>query len=184
MLSRFAAIRHLIERFGQSLTLLSGYALLGAVLMICVDIGLRRLALGSMRGSDELSGYAFAFGTTWSLSYAFFSGSNIRVTVVRQLFPVKARALLDVFGTSLLFGIAVLLCCYGTRELTTSIVFSAVSNTPLRVPLWIPQSLWVSGLILFTIATGLTVVETAIRFVVGDYRGVEAIIGTGGDGKY
>jgi hypothetical protein len=38
------------------------------------------------------------------------------------------------------------------RTLSDSLLFGSVSSTPLQTPLWIPQSLWVAGLLVFALA--------------------------------
>ena len=40
----------------------------------------------------------------------------------------------------------------GWRTLDDSLTFGSVSSSPLQVPLWIPQSLWMAGLIVFALA--------------------------------
>ncbi|GIR54663.1 MAG: hypothetical protein CM15mP62_21340 [Rhodospirillaceae bacterium] len=49
----------------------------------------------------------------------------------------------------------------GWYTLDESLTFGSVSSSPLQVPLWIPQSLWMAGLIIF----GLSALWTAFRGV-------------------
>lgn len=172
------AIRRVVERLSRWLTLVGAYMLLAAALVICADVFLRRFAGTSVHGADELSGYALAISTAWALAYAFYCKSHIRIDVIHRILPIRTRTWLDVLGTAMLFGLAILLCYFGGRELITSISYSAVANTTLRVPLWIPQSLWVSGLVLFAIATGFALVEAVLRLVNRDHRGIETVVGT------
>ena len=58
----------------------------------------------------------------------------------------------------------------GWRTLSDSLAFNAVSSTPLQVPLWIPQSLWVAGLCLFALAA----LWTALRGLIALRRGIHA----------
>ena len=52
--------------------------------------------------------------------------------------------------------------------LDESLAFKSVSSTPLQVPLWIPQSLWLAGLVLFS----LTALVMAARGVLALRRGL------------
>lgn len=173
--------RGLVAKISYALTLLGGYALLCAALLICVDVFLRKFEGMSVLGSDELSGYALAIGTGWALSFAFVRKSHIRIDIVRQVLPDPYRSIMDVFAVAVLFIAALLLSYFGGLEFVESVRYSTVANTPLRVPLWIPQSLWASGLVLFATATGLATVEALLRLFLRDYSGVSEIAGMAGD---
>jgi TRAP-type C4-dicarboxylate transport system permease small subunit len=58
----------------------------------------------------------------------------------------------------------------GWRTLNDSLLFGSVSSSPLQVPLWIPQSLWMAGLCLF----GLSALWTAVRGLLALRHGLEA----------
>lgn len=178
-----AATRRVVSRVSRALTLLGAYALLASAILICIDIVLRRFFAMSVAGSDELSGYALAIGTAWAFGFAFLTRSHIRIDILRQYGSGRTRACMDVFAALVLFLAAALLCYYGGRELAESIRYSTVANTPLRVPLWMPQSLWVSGLLLFAISTGVVAVEALLRLIAGDHEGVATIAGIPSDGR-
>ena len=178
-----ARIRCVLGRVTHALTLLGAYAVLVSALLICLDIVLRRYFGMSVAGSDELSGYALAVGGAWAFGFAFLAKSHIRIDILRQFASARTRAAMDVFAAFVLFLAASLLCYYGGRELAESIRFSSVANTPLRMPMWIPQSLWMSGLVLFALSTGAVTLEALLRLIAGDFRTVEAVAGMPGGGE-
>ena len=46
-------------------------------------------------GSDEISGYLFAVGTSWSLAYVLCTRGDIRIDAVYGRLPLKVRGWLD-----------------------------------------------------------------------------------------
>lgn len=166
-----------MDRLSLALTLVGGYALLAAAILVGVDVLLRRLAGTSVTGADELSGYALAIATSWALSYAFARKSHIRIDALYRLLPLRTKAVLDVLAAATMLLVAGLLIWQGAGEFLDSFAYRAVANTPFRTPLWIPQSLWLSGLCLFGAAVAATLCEAAIKLVEGDAAGVNAIGG-------
>ena len=53
--------------------------------------------------------------------------------------------------------------------LSDSLTFGSVTSTPLQTPLWIPQSLWLAGLVLF----GLSALWTALMGLLALRQGLD-----------
>jgi TRAP-type C4-dicarboxylate transport system permease small subunit len=140
----------------------SGYAVLGCAILIGIDIVLRKLFSISLQGSDEISGYVLAVTFAWSAAWALFRDAHIRIDIVSSRLPPGPRRAFDLLALASLVGVAMLLAWQGCTVLGESVRLSSVSNTPLRIPLWMPQGLWVVGLIGFALAT---VILLAARFV-------------------
>ena len=126
-----------------------GALLLLAAFTVSVDVVLRKLFAVSLGGADELSGYAFAIGTAWAFAFALLRRANVRVDALYQHLPLKFCALLDILALLALGWFVAYLAFYGWQVLETSWTLSARSNSALKMPLWIPQSLWVAGLAAF-----------------------------------
>ncbi|MEH0072355.1 TRAP transporter small permease [Pannonibacter sp. Pt2-lr] len=75
--------------------LVSGALTIASVLLISYDVIVRKLFGITIGGSDELSSYAFAISTSWSLAYGVMQRANVRVDVLYQYLPVRVSALLD-----------------------------------------------------------------------------------------
>jgi hypothetical protein len=59
--------------------------------------------------------------------------------------------------------------------IAATVHFGKVSATPLRVPLWIPQSALFMGFLLLTFQFGLTIADRAARLITpGEKRGADA----------
>ncbi|MVW72330.1 TRAP transporter small permease subunit [Bordetella sp. 15P40C-2] len=157
------------ENLSRQLALIGVYVLLATAVLVSVDVIVRKIFNVALVGIDELGGYALALATSWALSYAFFEGAHIRVNVVHMTLPKPAKAWLDVlavFVSAILIAVLawqVWILAFDSWE------FDAVSNTPLRVPMWIPQFLYLAGVVLFLISAILVFVESTCLVLRGKY---------------
>jgi hypothetical protein len=72
----------------------------------------------------------------------------------------------------------VILSYFAILVLSTSVVRESTSNTPLQTPMWIPQSLWVFGLISFTAVIAAILAGTVQRLLRGDPGSVRSLAGS------
>lgn len=176
-MKKLSQIRAAIETLSRYLTLITGYMLFAAGLLVCFDVIVRRLFNYSLAGADELSGYALAAATAGAFSYALFTQSHIRIDALYRLLPLKTKAVMDVLAGLSFILVAGLLAYMGTAEAIESATYHAVASTPWRTPLWIPQSVWALGLILFALAAIVTTLEAILRLMSGDAAGAHALAG-------
>lgn len=128
-------------------------------------------------GSDEISGYLFAVGTSWSLAYVLCTRGHIRIDALYGNFSLKVRCLLDLFALAL-FGIFIFAMVYRAYDLTyTNFVEYNRSNTNLRIPLAWAQIPWFAGLLLFAIALVVSFLRTVLALLRGDYATAAATSG-------
>ncbi len=154
-----------------------GVLLFAAAFTVSVDVIARKLFTVSLGGSDELSGYAFAIGTAWSFAFALLGRVNVRVDALYQLLPKPVCALLDILALVALGVFVAYLARWSWEVLATSWTLSAQSNSALKVPLWIPQTLWFSGLALFIVTLLLLLARALGLLFAGDWSGVNELLG-------
>lgn len=154
-----------------------GALLFLAAFTVSVDVLARKLFTVSLGGADELSGYAFAIGTAWAFSFALLRRANVRVDALYQRLPRKWCAVLDVLALVSLGVFVTYLAYYAYDVLATSWELSARSNSSLKVPLWIPQSLWVTGLVLYLATIALLLVRSLTALFTGDWTTVHTLLG-------
>ncbi|MET3925523.1 TRAP transporter small permease [Devosia sp. 2618] len=130
---------------------IGGSALLGVAVLIVVEVFMRMFRIGNMSVGTELASYTLALAATWSLAYVIFERGHVRVDILARKLPDAPRSLLDVIAllSLAIVGAALFYGAYGM--LSTSIRLGARSNTPLGIPLAIPQGLWTWGLAWFTL---------------------------------
>ncbi|MBP8279004.1 MAG: TRAP transporter small permease, partial [Propionivibrio sp.] len=147
--------------FGGAITLAS-------VLLICFDVLVRKFFGFTTGGADELSGYAFAISTSWSLAFVVLHRGNVRVDALYQRLPVRVSAVLDWLSLVALGVFMVFLTYYASFVVDTSWTQSSAANTPLATPLWIPQGLWFLGLVWMCLVLALMLVRASVALVTGD----------------
>lgn len=153
-----------------------GALLLAAAITVSVDVVARKVFTVSLGGADELSGYAFAIGTTWAFAFALLRRANVRVDALYQHLPLPLCALLDLLGLVAIGVFAGYLGWYGWDVLATSWNLSARSNSALKVPMWIPQSLWFAGLALFVTTIALLFARALGALARRDWAGLHGLL--------
>lgn len=152
-----------------------GLMLLGVALLVTADVLTRQLwSAATFSSANELSGYALAIATTWSLSFVMFERTNIRIDVLYSHFPAGIRSALDILSLLLLGGFIVLLSWRAVFMLEETIKNSTVSVTPLATPMILVQGLWVLGFALFILCWAALLLQGIIAFVRGDFQSVSA----------
>ena len=173
----FERIHARLERIARIAVWIGGAALLAAAVMVTIDVFMRKLFSLTMSGSDEISGYVFAAGTTWAYSYCLLHRSNIRIDAVYNLLPRRLRGALDVLGVVLLLVYNAVLTRHAWEAFVTSWERNSVSITTLATPLWIPQLFWVTGLAAFEVTLVFVAVYAAVRYWQRDAAAVNRIAG-------
>ena len=167
---RAETLSHVAIWFGGALTLAS-------VFLICFDVISRKFFGFTTGGADELSGYAFAISTSWALAFAMLQRANVRVDVLYQKLPVRLSGVLD-WLTLVAMGVFMSqLTYYAYGVVETSWVQNSAASTPLGTPLWIPQGLWMLGLVWMCIVLALMMLRASVALVTGDLQTVKEICG-------
>lgn len=172
-----ARLLHLADRLSLGAAWVGGALTLASVAVICFDVIIRKFLGFTIGGSDELSGYAFAISTSWSLAFVVLRRGNVRIDVLYQLLPVRVTAILDWISLVALGVFLVLLTYYASFVFETSWVQNSAANTPLATPLWIPQGLWVIGLAWMCVVLALMLVRASTALVTGDLAVVKELCG-------
>jgi TRAP-type C4-dicarboxylate transport system permease small subunit len=165
------------ESFSRAAVWVGGALILASVLLISFDVLARKFFGFTTGGADELSSYAFAISTAWSLAFATLQRANVRVDVLYQYFPVRVSALLDWIALVALGVFMVYLSYYAMDMVEMSWDSNSAANTPLATPLWIPQGLWWLGLVWMCITIALMLVRASFALVTGDIEMVKEICG-------
>ena len=139
--------------------ILGGYACFGLSCLIVIEILARKLFNFSLQGVDEIGGYVVAVTGTFGMALAAVERAHTRIDVLLLRLPKHVQAGLNLLSYVALGVGAAFMAYMGWRTLSDSLLFGSVSSSPLQTPLWIPQSLWLAGLVVF----GLAALWTALR---------------------
>ena len=164
-------------RVSQWFAWAGGALILASALLISLDVIFRNLTRSTFFESFELSGYAFAISTAFGLAYAFFSKAHIRIEVVYNLFPLTARAILDVLSVALLAAVAMTLTYWCAQTVMQNAASGARSNSTLGLQIALPQSIWLLGLAWFAFSVCISACIGLAQLLRGRIDAVTAALG-------
>ncbi|WP_332745453.1 TRAP transporter small permease subunit [Hydrogenophaga sp.] len=167
----------LAETFSRAAVWAGGALTLAAVFLIAYDILVRKFFNITVGGADEISSYVFAISTSWALAFVVLQRANVRVDVIYERLPVRVSAFLDWLSLVALGVFMVFLTWHAYSVAETSFVRNAAANTPLATPLWIPQGLWVLGMVWMCVVLALMLTRASVAMVTGDLATVKALCG-------
>lgn len=154
----------------------------GALILLCsilvsLDVLTRKLLGWTYFESFELSTYAFAIAVSLGCAYALISKSHIRIEVLYRLLPDIVQRVLDLVSILGLLVGATVLVWYAWSAFDSSLILGARSNTPLSVPLVIPQGLWLIGLVWFALSAAFLFLRALVHFFTGRHDEIIEDIG-------
>ncbi len=161
-------------------TIAAGLALIAAAILVSVEVIVRRVFLLSFNAGSELSSYVLGIVASWGLAYTLLMRGHVRVDALVRHLPERLRSWIDVFALVGLGLVAILLLSQGFVTFMASWSLSARSMTPLQVPIWIPQGLWVLGLAFFALVLAILVISAITALLRGDHRRSRQLIGIQG----
>jgi TRAP-type mannitol/chloroaromatic compound transport system permease small subunit len=167
----------LADRLSTWAVRIAGAMMLAAAVLVSADVLLRKFASVTIGGADELSGYAFAVGTSWALAFTLLRRANVRVDALYARLPERVAAALDLLALVSLLVFVGYLTWRASLVLQDSLLFSARATTPLATPLWIPQSLWLVGFGLFLFTIVPLIAAVALALVRGDRTTIRRLAG-------
>ncbi len=138
-------------RFYRLLVVLSGVSMVAAFVAVGLGVAAREAGL-DLPGLDAYAGYSIAAALFLALPETLRRGEHIRVTLLMQRLPERARRGLELAGLSVGFGLALYLAWFACRLVWVSYVTHDVSQGADATPLWIPQLTMALGCIGFAVA--------------------------------
>ncbi|CUH62324.1 TRAP-type mannitol/chloroaromatic compound transport system, small permease component [Thalassovita gelatinovora] len=165
------------RKLGRGATWVSGFALITVCALVMVEVLLRKFVGVTLGGMDEITGYVLAVAVTWTLAFALLEQAHIRIDVLYNLANRRTRAALDLISLVSMTGFMLLLTYWAGQLLTSTLQFGSTSNSALQVPLWLPQSLWVGGLVFFSLTLVLLCLRTFGYLLRGDAAAITRIVG-------
>lgn len=143
------ALRRLLEALDvvtHGMALVSGIAFLAASFYITLDVIGRKFFHLSSAVTDEMGGYALAFGSMWALAWTLRSGGHVRIDVLLPHLPRALRSVLDYLAMAAMAFFAAFVAFYAWRLALESFDTDARAMSFLRTPLYVPQGILAVGL--------------------------------------
>lgn len=127
MIDRVIAVSHGISR---RLAWFGGALLIGASVLVTVDVLCRKLFNVTLGGADEFTGYCFAVATSLALSFALFERVHIRIDALYGFAGPRLRAAADLFGMILLTLFTGLVAAMAWDLVADTLEYNSRSITP------------------------------------------------------
>lgn len=108
----------------------------------------------------DFAGYMLAASSFLALAYTLMRGGHIRVTMVLNAAPATLRLAAELVALSLCAAVAGFTSFYMYRLVRESYEFGDMSSGIVAIPLYIPQSAVLAGLVILTIALVDLTVQT------------------------
>lgn len=166
-----------IERIAATLALVAGVAIAVLAVLITIDIVGRDVFGASIQGTDEIGGYVLAFVGSLGMALTLLRRGHPRIEIFFRFFPALLRDGLHVLAQLAMAGFAIFMAWHAWGELQATLRFGAITNTPLQTPLWVPQSVWLAGMVFFAFTACLTSLH-ALVLLASDRGAIEARYGT------
>ena len=147
-------VSRLVEPAARLAAILFGYAVFAYALLLSFEIIGRKLFNTSFKGIDELGGFVLAISAAIGASYTMALRGHTRVDVFLVRMPKRVQAGLNALATVSMAAFASFAAWRGIAVLQDTIEYGSVSPN-LQQPLWIPQLIWVAGLVLFAVIATL-----------------------------
>jgi TRAP-type C4-dicarboxylate transport system permease small subunit len=154
----------------------AGWWLMLIVLLTCIEILGRKFFGFSLQGVDEIGGYTLGVTASMSFAYALVKRGHTRVDFLLSRMTPFWQSVCNVAAMVTLAILVSYACLRGITVLSESIEFQSHSTTPLRVPLWMPQSGWLFGWAVFA-GTSVAFALHSIVLFVTDRRRLNAYYG-------
>jgi len=123
-----------------------------AILSLIVIQMLARWTGEVFPGAPEYAGYAMAAASFLAFAHALNRGSHIRVSIVLNALPPKAKRIMEIWCFGVGSAIAWYFVYYGQKFVYWSWKFKDISQGQDKTLLWMPQMLMLIGAVMLAIA--------------------------------
>jgi TRAP-type C4-dicarboxylate transport system permease small subunit len=162
-----------IRNFNAAFAVVGGYILLFLSFLIVVEIIGRKLFAFSLQGVDEIGGYVVAITGTFGFAYALIERTHTRIDIILGHVPLILRNLLNLLAYGLVTGAALFMLRYGYEAVSESVLFDSRSPTPLQIIMWVPQGMWLAGLVVFSVTSLAMLVHLLVLQFKNSERGFQ-----------
>ncbi|MEM5474329.1 TRAP transporter small permease [Hoeflea sp. AS60] len=152
-------MRKLLDGIYDVSGLISALLIAGICLLVTTQVMLNLITKTGLTDMNltipsyaDFAGYMLAASSFLALAYTLVRGGHIRVNLVLRVLPAKLRLAAEVVAHMLGAGVAGYATFYMYRLTLESYEFGDMSSGIVAIPLYIPQSTLLTGLVVLTVA--------------------------------
>lgn len=153
----------MLDRHLRRLALACGLAaaacivLLGLLVLVSIASRLAGVYIG---GLTEGAGYCMAAAGSLGLAYTFLEGEHIRVDIVLNRLPARARLRFEQLAVVITAALSCFLAWYVVRMALLSYDYGDISDGSDALPLWLPQLPVAAGFTIFALIVTASAVDS------------------------
>lgn len=156
--------RTIVEKTNRALGILSGIGILLMGMIIAYEVVCRYVFNSPTMWTQEVSIYLFMWTMLAASPYTLQTGKHVGVDLLIDRMRFRTRRLLGVLTSVIGMIFCAIVTVQAFQMLMSSIKYGKLSATPLRVPLWIPQSALLIGFALLTCQFFLIILKSFMDF--------------------
>jgi TRAP-type C4-dicarboxylate transport system permease small subunit len=145
-----ASLRAVVERCNLALGMASGLGILLMGLILTYEVFCRYFFNAPTIWAQETSIYLYIWTMLAAGSYTLQMRKHVHVDLVVDRLPARPRLALEAATSTVGAIFCGIVSVQAYDMIAATVRFGKVSATPLRVPLWIPQSALLMGFVLLT----------------------------------
>lgn len=157
-------LREVVERCNVALGMVSGLGVLAMGLILSYEVVCRYFFNAPTIWAQETSTYLYMWTMLAAAAYTLQEGKHVHVDLVTERLPSRARNLVEMVTGAIGAVFCAIVSVQAYEMIAATVRFGKVSATPLRVPLWIPQSALLMGFVLLTFQFAYLVVDRTVQF--------------------
>ena len=160
MIEPFHAV---VQRCNFALGMVSGLGILAMGLILTYEVMCRYLFNAPTIWAQEISIYLYMWTMLAAASYTLQMGKHVHVDLLIERLPTRVKTLFEIATSAVGVLFCAIVSVQAYQMIAATVQFGKVSATPLRVPLWIPQSALLMGFVLLTFQFALILVDRVIQ---------------------
>lgn len=158
----FGQLRAVVERCNLALGMASGLGVLAMGLILTYEVFCRYFFSAPTIWAQETSGYLYMWTMLAAASYTLQVRKHVHVDLVVDRLPARPKLIIEAMTSTIGAIFCGIVSVQAYEMIAATVRFGKVSATPLRVPLWIPQSALLMGFVLLTLQFAFLVVDRAV----------------------
>ncbi len=143
-------VRTVVERCNYALGMVSGIGVLVMGIILTYEVVVRYVFNAPTIWVQETSTYLYMWTMLAAASYTLQTRKHVHVDLLIDRLPARPKALLEAATSAVGMLFCAIVSVQAYEMIAATVRFGKVSATPLRVPLWIPQSALLMGFVLLT----------------------------------
>jgi C4-dicarboxylate transporter DctQ subunit len=164
-------LRAVVERCNLALGMASGLGVLAMGLILTYEVLVRYLFSAPTIWVQETSIYLYMWTMLAAGSYTLQKRKHVHVDLLVDRLPARPRSVLEALTSAVGTVFCAIVSVQAYQMIEATVRFGKVSATPLRVPLWIPQSALLMGFVLLTFQFAFQFLDRVIEFRTHEAKG-------------